>query len=703
MAGKADDWGAVPVDDDDDDDWGAVPVNEAAAPSNPGPSLAPLQQGPAERLATTLGADFAGPVVRGAKSLDRSLFPTGSVADPVTGIVKALASPLQTAKAIHSAGVERTTRGLGKAINVLEGDRPWSVDRSKDTGAVEDVIAGLLAPVGGTIAQDVLSQGASGDIAGAAGSIAGQAGNALVAGGIQGAAFPRGAAAPAVKDLTTPPPSATGYRGPMTPGEATGSALTTSLERIPESSPFTGRWWKPFRSSQQAALKDMGDRVVAATRGGAAKAGNLVESMGAAIGQAKDEAKAAVSKMYAGIDEATKGTPREVKRTVMKPSSIVGSDGLPLEVPTQVAETVMDGAVRPSTKGMKEFAARQAEELRARPSAKEHARVLSILDEVAALPDDVTFEAMHGARSDWRSVARGKDAIPSQSIGVVKKLEEMADGSMRKAAVASGKGDVVAALDAASLAHKQNVYTFNTSVVAKIAKAAVQKKDPSAIAALIRQKGTSLTDIDTLVKTVPEPLLAQTRAVIFEDMLQKSARPSTAVPGGAEAVAGAPLSAAGSGKVLNGTILDKMLERLQEDGKAARLFKPEHISNLSEVARVARTVTPRASAMLQNFMFLGTGAIFSSPAGAAGVAAGAGGLGAASWVLTGAGRGAAAGFLRTSDKLLRAGRTAAEIAVNPQMKMWTARMLQLQEEEKQKSAAGGGAGGGEPPDAVATQ
>lgn len=666
-------------------------MNHPAVAQSQAPASEPAM-GPAESgiLGPQVTNEEPGAARRFVQGIDRSTFPTGSLMDPVKAVGHMIAHPIETTAKIVEGGRERMTRGLGKAINVAEGDRPVNVDRTKDSGAVEDIIAGAV-PVLGPMAQDMITRASGGDVAGAVGELVGvlgqnKIGDAVLSTGKAAFKGARGAKTPAASPSADVPGSTVPFEGPLTRGEETGSGARLALERVPESSPFAGKWWRPFRSEQQAALKSMGDTVLDSIRGVADSGGDLVQSMGNAIKEAKGKAAAAVSKMYDAIDQATAGTPTQVQKTIMVDR--VAPDGSHYQLPTQQTVTQNVGGVRPSMAPLKKFAQATLEELKSRPS-QAPAGVVSLLEKVAASPDDVTFADMHGARSDWRAMTRDKAAIPPQSVGIVKKLSSMADESMRAAAKASGKPDVISALDAASAAHQENAFVFNKSAGSKIAKAAVARKDPGAIAALLKQGTTSTADVAAVKAIVPEPMLRAVKAHMVSEILEDAWKPHSDVAGaGRGAVPGAPLAPSGSGMALNGQTLDVALTKLQKS-PAAALMSPEEMANLGNVARVARTVTPKASAVLQGFM-LGAGSIGSMSIGGATKIAGAAAnmMGMSYLITTRAGGAAATAFLRAADAAVKGSVRGAGITVTPELRMAAARLHQLAVEEEKKKKGG---------------
>ena len=341
-------------------------------------------------------------------------------------------------------------------------------------------------------------------------------------GGIQAASEVLGrvggkAFTPAIKylDKTAMTSKAAGFR--MLPSEAAGEA-PSYLERFLKGSVMTSGKMDRFRLAQNLETKQAAEKVaneISSFSGSSEQLGKMVQD---GIKAHTEEFHKIQNQMYGEIDKMVKGTEKQVP--FERPTT--GRYKPPVRMVTKI-----EGGVYPQTFDIKSFAEQQLKRLKEEEKILDPAllsRSRGMLNTLANAPNRMSYQAIAAARSDALSTARElEQALAGKEAGMAKKIAELFDQSMMKAAEESGIPGLPQKIRAANAFTKEEHRMFEQQLVKKV----VDSKKPEAIAKFVRAPNVGIQETRDLFKVLPPALRPQVQKQIMLDAMRESVNTQT--------------------------------------------------------------------------------------------------------------------------------------------------------------------------------
>jgi hypothetical protein len=176
----------------------------------------------------------------------------------------------------------------------------------------------------------------------------------------------------------------------------------------------------------------------------------------------------------------------------------------------------------PSMSPLKEFAKKELKLLSQQEKVLDPALLSSsrsMLQNIMDAPDKVTFRAMAASRSDMLALTRKLDeALPGKQAGFAKKMAQLADQSMMKAADDSGIPGLSHAIRNANALTAETHRIYEQQLIKKVA----ETKKPEFISKLIAGNSVGLQETRDLMTILPEATKPAVRKQVVLDAMKLS-------------------------------------------------------------------------------------------------------------------------------------------------------------------------------------
>ena len=201
-----------------------------------------------------------------------------------------------------------------------------------------------------------------------------------------------------------------------------------------------------FRQKQQLALMAQADRILSEISPAGLSSEQIGHQVIGQLGEYIQAQKETFNIRYGEVDALTKSEVRKVPKLTETLSSIVGPRGEPLTFAKKTMVKEVSGGVMPETKTLKQFAIKELRRIKEKKSLmpesiyKEHSETLKA---ILKSPNQVTYQAMQGARSDLLAISRQVDSlVGNKGQATAKQLAKLTDRAMTEAAENSGNPEL---------------------------------------------------------------------------------------------------------------------------------------------------------------------------------------------------------------------------------------------------------------------